>query len=54
MWCGVVCIGPAGENQVSFAVIENDYWRSFYLDYLIASDSHPAPKMDKKVHNVKL
>lgn len=26
--CGVVCIGPAGENQVSFAVIENDYWRS--------------------------
>jgi len=26
--CGVVVIGPAGENQVSFAVIENDYWRS--------------------------
>jgi aldehyde:ferredoxin oxidoreductase len=26
--CGVVCIGPAGENKVSFAVIENDYWRS--------------------------
>jgi len=26
--CGVVCIGPGGENQVSFAVIENDYWRS--------------------------
>ena len=26
--CGVVCIGPAGENQVAFAVIENDYWRS--------------------------
>lgn len=26
--CGVVCIGPAGENRVSFAVIENDYWRS--------------------------
>jgi aldehyde:ferredoxin oxidoreductase len=26
--CGVVCIGPAGENMVSFAVIENDYWRS--------------------------
>ena len=26
--CGVVCIGPAGENGVSFAVIENDYWRS--------------------------
>ncbi len=26
--CGVVCIGPAGENQVCFAVIENDKWRS--------------------------
>jgi len=26
--CGVIVIGPAGENQVSFAVIENDYWRS--------------------------
>ncbi|HTY22555.1 MAG TPA: aldehyde ferredoxin oxidoreductase family protein [Desulfomonilaceae bacterium] len=26
--CGVVVVGPAGENQVSFAVIENDYWRS--------------------------
>lgn len=26
--CGVTCIGPAGENQVCFAVIENDYWRS--------------------------
>ncbi len=26
--CGVVVIGPAGENQVSFAAIENDYWRS--------------------------
>jgi len=26
--CGVVVIGPAGENTVSFAVIENDYWRS--------------------------
>jgi aldehyde:ferredoxin oxidoreductase len=26
--CGVVCIGPAGENLVRFAVIENDYWRS--------------------------
>jgi aldehyde:ferredoxin oxidoreductase len=26
--CGVVCIGPAGENRVVFAVIENDYWRS--------------------------
>jgi aldehyde:ferredoxin oxidoreductase len=25
---GVVCIGPAGENRVAFAVIENDYWRS--------------------------
>jgi len=25
---GIICIGPAGENQVSFAVIENDYWRS--------------------------
>ncbi|MBW1918940.1 MAG: aldehyde ferredoxin oxidoreductase family protein [Deltaproteobacteria bacterium] len=25
---GVICIGPAGENQVSCAVIENDYWRS--------------------------
>lgn len=25
---GVVCIGPAGENCVRFAVIENDYWRS--------------------------
>ncbi len=25
---GVICIGPAGENQVAFAVIENDYWRS--------------------------
>lgn len=25
---GVVCIGPAGENLVTFAVIENDYWRS--------------------------
>jgi len=25
---GVICIGPAGENQVRFAVIENDYWRS--------------------------
>jgi aldehyde:ferredoxin oxidoreductase len=24
----VVVIGPAGENGVSFAVIENDYWRS--------------------------
>lgn len=26
--CTIICIGPAGENQVSFAVIENDYWRS--------------------------
>lgn len=26
--CGVITIGPAGENKVSFAVIENDYWRS--------------------------
>jgi aldehyde:ferredoxin oxidoreductase len=26
--CGVICIGPAGEKMVSFAVIENDYWRS--------------------------
>jgi aldehyde:ferredoxin oxidoreductase len=26
--CGVMCIGPAGEKKVSFAVIENDYWRS--------------------------
>jgi aldehyde:ferredoxin oxidoreductase len=26
--CGVITIGPAGENQVAFAVIENDYWRS--------------------------
>ena len=26
--CGVVVIGPAGENQVAFAVVENDYWRS--------------------------
>ena len=25
---GVVVIGPAGENLVSFAVIENNYWRS--------------------------
>ncbi|MBN2333851.1 MAG: aldehyde ferredoxin oxidoreductase family protein [Deltaproteobacteria bacterium] len=25
---GVITIGPAGENKVSFAVIENDYWRS--------------------------
>ncbi len=26
--CGVIAIGPSGENQVKFAVIENDYWRS--------------------------
>ena len=25
---GAVVIGPAGENMVSFSVIENDYWRS--------------------------
>lgn len=25
---GVLCIGPAGENLVRFAVVENDYWRS--------------------------
>lgn len=25
---GVVCIGPAGENMVALAAIENDYWRS--------------------------
>ncbi|MBI4187246.1 MAG: aldehyde ferredoxin oxidoreductase family protein [Chloroflexi bacterium] len=25
---GVVVIGPAGENLVKFAVVENDYWRS--------------------------
>ena len=25
---GVLAIGPAGENLVRFAVIENDYWRS--------------------------
>ncbi len=26
--CGVMTIGPAGENKVGFAVVENDYWRS--------------------------
>ncbi len=26
--CGVVSIGPAGENGVAFSVVENDYWRS--------------------------
>ncbi|MFH0957493.1 MAG: aldehyde ferredoxin oxidoreductase family protein [Pseudomonadota bacterium] len=26
--CGVLTIGPAGENAVSFSVVENDYWRS--------------------------
>jgi len=26
--CGVLTIGPAGENLVAYAVIENDYWRS--------------------------
>lgn len=25
---GVVVIGPAGENGVTFSVVENDYWRS--------------------------
>lgn len=25
---GVMVIGPAGENKVAFAVVENDYWRS--------------------------
>lgn len=25
---GVMTIGPAGENRVRFAVVENDYWRS--------------------------
>ncbi|SFM89962.1 aldehyde ferredoxin oxidoreductase family protein [Thermodesulforhabdus norvegica] len=25
---GVIVIGPAGENLVRFAVVENDYWRS--------------------------
>jgi len=25
---GAVVIGPAGENQICFALIENDYWRS--------------------------
>ncbi len=26
--CGVSVVGPAAENAVSFALIENDYWRS--------------------------
>lgn len=26
--CAVMAIGPAGENRVRFALIENDYWRS--------------------------
>jgi aldehyde:ferredoxin oxidoreductase len=26
--CGVLVIGPAGENLVKFALIENNYWRS--------------------------
>lgn len=26
--CGVITIGPAGENLVRISVIENDYWRS--------------------------
>jgi len=25
---GIVVIGPAGENKVTFSVVENDYWRS--------------------------
>ncbi|MBN2032521.1 MAG: aldehyde ferredoxin oxidoreductase family protein [Deltaproteobacteria bacterium] len=25
---GVMVIGPAGENRVTYAVVENDYWRS--------------------------
>jgi aldehyde:ferredoxin oxidoreductase len=25
---GVMVVGPAGENRVRFAVVENDYWRS--------------------------
>ncbi len=27
-WAGALVIGPAGENLVRYAVIENDYWRS--------------------------
>lgn len=26
--CGILSIGPAGENKVTFAVVENNYWRS--------------------------
>jgi aldehyde:ferredoxin oxidoreductase len=26
--CGAMVIGPAGENGIAFAVVENDYWRS--------------------------
>jgi aldehyde:ferredoxin oxidoreductase len=26
--CGVMVIGPAGENKIAFSVVENDYWRS--------------------------
>jgi aldehyde:ferredoxin oxidoreductase len=26
--CGVMVIGPAGENRIAFSVVENDYWRS--------------------------
>ena len=26
--CGVSVVGPAAENGVTFALIENDYWRS--------------------------
>lgn len=26
--CGIITIGPAGENKVVFAVVENNYWRS--------------------------
>jgi aldehyde:ferredoxin oxidoreductase len=26
--CGVMVIGPAGENGIAFSVVENDYWRS--------------------------
>ncbi|MBW1790045.1 MAG: aldehyde:ferredoxin oxidoreductase, partial [Deltaproteobacteria bacterium] len=26
--CGVICIGPAGENLVALSAVKNDYWRS--------------------------
>jgi len=26
--CGILSIGPAGENKVTLAVVENNYWRS--------------------------